>query len=100
MKIRRERERLWNSFTPKSGPPTNYYCFESFYYYYYYYNYNYSSYCLVPNIVMRRPLLLLILLVLAILAGAVYLVSTFIGLLFESGLQNAIIPETLSSRLN
>ena len=49
---------------------------------------------------MRRPLLLLILLVLAILAGAVYLVSTFIGLLFESGLQNAIIPETLSSRLN
>src|SRR5437762_8301271 len=49
---------------------------------------------------MRRPLLLLILLVSAILAGAVYLVSTLIGLLFESGLKNAIIPETLPSRSN
>ena len=49
---------------------------------------------------MRRSLLLLILLVSAILGGAVYLVSTFIGLLFESGLQNAILPESLPSRLN
>jgi inositol phosphorylceramide mannosyltransferase catalytic subunit len=47
---------------------------------------------------MRRALLLLILFVSAILCGAVYLVSSLIGLLFESGLQNAILPDTLASR--
>jgi hypothetical protein len=49
---------------------------------------------------MRRSLLLLILLVSSVLCAAVYLVSTFIGLLFESGLRNAIRPETLQSRLH
>jgi hypothetical protein len=47
---------------------------------------------------MRRPLLLLILAISAVLGTAVYLVSTLIGLLFETGLQNAISPESLASR--
>jgi len=40
----------------------------------------------------------LILLLCAILGSAVYLVSTFIGLLFETGLRNAIAPVELPSR--
>ena len=47
---------------------------------------------------MRRPLLLLIIGVSVILGGAVYLVSTLIALLFESGWANAIDPENLPSR--
>src|SRR5208282_5338429 len=47
---------------------------------------------------MRRLLLLLLLAISAVLGTAVYLVSTLIGLLFESGLQNAISPESLVSR--
>jgi hypothetical protein len=53
----------------------------------------------VSAITMRRPLLLCILLVVAILAGAVYLVSTLIALLFETGLQNAVSQGALNSRL-
>jgi len=48
---------------------------------------------------MRKPLLLLILVVVGVLLGATYLVSTLIALLFETGLAHAIIPETLSTRL-
>lgn len=47
---------------------------------------------------MRRLLLLLILAISVVLGTAVYLVSTLIGLLFETGLQNAILPESLASR--
>jgi inositol phosphorylceramide mannosyltransferase catalytic subunit len=47
---------------------------------------------------MRKPLLVLILVVSAALAGAVYLVSTLIALLFETGLSYAIVPESLPSR--
>jgi inositol phosphorylceramide mannosyltransferase catalytic subunit len=49
---------------------------------------------------MRKPLLLLILVVLGILGFAVYLVSTLIALLFETGLRNAISPENLTSRIS
>jgi hypothetical protein len=47
---------------------------------------------------MRRPLLLLIVGVSVLLGGAVWLVSTLIALLFESGLQTAIDPEQLNVR--
>jgi hypothetical protein len=47
---------------------------------------------------MRRPLLLLIIGVSILLGGAVWLVSTLIALLFESGLQTAIDPEQLNVR--
>jgi hypothetical protein len=47
---------------------------------------------------MRRPLLLLIVGVSLLLGGAVWLVSTLIALLFESGLQTAIDPEQLNVR--
>ena len=47
---------------------------------------------------MRRPLLLLIVGVSLVLGGAVWLVSTLIALLFESGLQTAIDPEQLNIR--
>jgi len=47
---------------------------------------------------MRRPLLLLIVTVSVILGVAVWLVSTLIALLFETGLANAIAPEDLSVR--
>jgi inositol phosphorylceramide mannosyltransferase catalytic subunit len=49
---------------------------------------------------MRRPLLLLILIVAAIVVWATYLVSTLIGLLFENGLAHAITPESLSVRIH
>ena len=47
---------------------------------------------------MRKSLFLLITLLLSILGGLVYLFSTFIALLFETGLLNAIPPETLPFR--
>ena len=46
---------------------------------------------------MRKGLLLLVLGVVAVLGGLVYLFSTLIALLFETGLQNAIPPSILSS---
>ena len=49
---------------------------------------------------IRRPFLLLILIVTAILAYAVYLVSTLIALLFETGSTYAISPESLNARLH
>ena len=49
--------------------------------------------------VMRRPLLLLMVMVGVLVGGAVYLVSTLIALLFETGLASAIDPEQLSVRL-
>jgi uncharacterized membrane protein YciS (DUF1049 family) len=48
---------------------------------------------------MRKPLLLLLLVVLGILAGATYIVSTLIALLFETGLAHAIIPDLLAARV-
>lgn len=45
---------------------------------------------------MRRGLLLLVLGAVAVLGGLVYLFSTLIALLFETGLQNAIPPSILS----
>src|SRR5579859_752925 len=45
---------------------------------------------------MRRGLLLLVLGVAAVLGGLVYLFSTLIALLFETGLQNAIPTSILS----
>jgi inositol phosphorylceramide mannosyltransferase catalytic subunit len=47
---------------------------------------------------MRRPLLILILVVCALVGSAVYMVSTLIGLLFETGLGSAINPDSLPSR--
>ena len=47
---------------------------------------------------MRKSLFLLIILLLSILGGLVYLFSTFIALLFETGLLSAIPPETLPFR--
>lgn len=47
---------------------------------------------------MRKPLLLLIILCLSILGGLIYLFSTLIALLFETGLLNAIPPESLPFR--
>jgi hypothetical protein len=49
---------------------------------------------------MRKPVLALVLIISVVLAGLVYLFSTFIGLLFETGLANAISPETLVERLS
>jgi len=47
---------------------------------------------------MRRPILLLIVIVSVLLGGAVYCVSTLIALLFETGLASAIDPEQLLVR--
>ena len=47
---------------------------------------------------MRKPLLLLILILSVILGLALYLVSTLIALLFETGYSNAISPESLPAR--
>ena len=47
---------------------------------------------------MRRPILLLIVTVSVLLGGAVYLVSTLIALLFETGLASAIDPGLLIVR--
>ena len=49
---------------------------------------------------MRKPLLLFLLILLSLILGATYLVSTLIALLFESGLQNAILPEDVASRMS
>lgn len=46
---------------------------------------------------MRKGLLLLVLCLAAVLGGLVYLFSTLIALLFETGLENAIPPSILSS---
>jgi inositol phosphorylceramide mannosyltransferase catalytic subunit len=46
---------------------------------------------------MRRGTLLLVLAAATILGGLVYLFSTLIALLFETGLQNAIQPAVLSA---
>jgi len=47
---------------------------------------------------MRKPVLLLVLVVLGVLVGLVYLFSTLIALLFETGMGNAIPPEDLRAR--
>jgi hypothetical protein len=46
---------------------------------------------------MRKGLLLVVLCVFAVLGGLVYLFSTLIALLFETGLANAIPPSILTS---
>ena len=48
---------------------------------------------------MRKGLLLLVLGAVAVLGGLVYLFSTLIALLFETGLKDAIPLSILSSRL-
>jgi hypothetical protein len=48
---------------------------------------------------MRKPVLVMTLVIAGVLTGLVYLFSTLIGLLFETGLANAIPPEILHERL-